>query len=304
MAEEKFNNHKKWWMFPGRWQPLHKGHMAIINQALKEGKNVWIALRDTEISEKNPYTINQRLEMIKRAYKDFYGERIIASVIPDIEGIRYGRGVGYKVEQVEVPKEIEQISATKIRAGKSRAIHEEVNNYLTLLKSTIWFTGLPCSGKTTLADRLKEEIDNLNKGYICRRLDGDDIRGKLNADLGFSEKDRKENLRRVAYLARYENENGGMVLATFVSPTNEMREEVRNIIGKENMKLIYVKCSLEECERRDVKGMYAKARKGEIKQFTGISASFEEPTNPDLIINTEKKGLEECVRDIIHEFRI
>ena len=304
MHREKFNNHKKYWMFPGRWQPLHEGHMAIIDQALEEGKNIWIAIRDTEISDKNPYTIKQRLEMIKRAYNNLYGERVIATIIPDIEGIRYGRKVGYKVEQIKIPDEIERISATKIRAGESKAMNEEVMNYLKLLNSTIWFTGLPCSGKTTLANRLKEEIDNSDRGYICRRLDGDDVRGKLNVDLGFSEEDRKENLRRVAHLAKYENENGGMVLASFVSPTNEMREKVKEIIGKDHMKLVYVKCNLKECERRDVKGMYAKARKGEIKQFTGIDAPFEEPRNPDLIINTEKKDLEKCVQEIVKTFKI
>lgn len=301
MSKKKYNNHKKWVMFPGRWQPLHQGHMELIDQELKKEKNVWIAIRDTEISERNPYTIKQRVEMIKRAYEDLYGDRVIATVIPDIEAIKYGRGVGYDVEQLQVPKEIEQISATKIRSGEDRRVHKEVDNYLKLLKSTVWFTGLPCSGKTTLANRLKEEIDNLDKGYITRRLDGDDVRGKLNKDLGFSEKDRRENLRRVSYVAKYENENDGLVLASFVSPTNKMRSMIKGIIG-ENMKLVYLKCPLEECEKRDVKGMYTMARQGKIKDFTGIDAPFEEPEGADLVIDTKNNDLESCIRRIVDEF--
>ena len=301
MDEKKYNDHKKWVMFPGRWQPLHKGHMYLIDKALEEGKNIWIAIRDTELSEKNPYTVKQRLEMINRAYGHMK-DRVKATIIPDIEAIRYGRGVGYAVEQVSVPKDIEEISATKIRAGQDRSINENVENYLNNLNSTIWFTGLPCAGKTTIADRLKEEVDNMDKGYITRRLDGDDVRGKLNADCDFSPEGRMENLRRIAHLARYENENGGLVLASFVSPTKEMRKKVKGIIG-EGMKLVYVDAPLEECEKRDVKGMYAQAREGKIINFTGIGAPFEIPQNPDLIVNTKEEDLETCVRKIINHFK-
>jgi len=160
---------------------------------------------------------------------------------------------------------------------------------------TIWFTGLPCSGKTTIAKEL--EIRLKKKGYLIVHLDGDDIRKKLNEDLGFTEGDRSENLRRVGHVIQLFNEKGINVLASFVSPTDKHRDIIRDVIKK--IKIIYVKCSLKECERRDIKGMYKKARMGEIKEFTGISSPFEEPKNPDFIINTEIENLEESIEKIL-----
>lgn len=162
---------------------------------------------------------------------------------------------------------------------------------------TLWLTGLPCSGKTTIAKRLEKELEN--KGYKVAHLDGDDVREGLNKDLGFSREDRKENLRRIAHIAELldEKANIDFVIASFVSPRNEYREMIKNII--KNMKLIYVKCSVEECERRDVKGMYKKARNGEIDKFTGISAPFEEP-NADLIVDSENEEIETCVNQILN----
>lgn len=162
---------------------------------------------------------------------------------------------------------------------------------------TIWLTGLPSSGKTTLSRELYDKLKE--KNYHPARLDGDDVRKGLCNDLGFSAKDRKENLRRIAHVSRLFNQNGNIVIASFVSPTNELREYITDIIG--NIKLIYVKCSLEECERRDMKGMYAKARKGEIKDFTGIGSPFEEPYNADVIVDTENSNIEKCVNQIIKE---
>ena len=170
----------------------------------------------------------------------------------------------------------------------------------TDLHITFWLTGRPCSGKSTLAERLREEMDK--RGIRCVNLDGDDVRGRLNADLGFSPKDRKENLRRVAHVAQLFNENGNLVIATFITPTNELREMVRGIIT--NFKLCYVRCSPELCERRDVKGMYKKARKGEIKEFTGVSAPFEEPVNAQLVIDTEAHNLDECIAQILRELKV
>ncbi len=164
---------------------------------------------------------------------------------------------------------------------------------------TIWLTGLPCSGKTTIAKSLKEEL--VNRGYNTVHLDGDDVREKLNKDLGFSEKDRCENLRRVAYVARLFNENNNLVIASFVSPTNRMRKMVKEIIG--NMKLVYIKCSLQICEKRDTKGMYKQAHLGKIKNFTGISAAFEEP-EADIIVNSENNNQEECAQKILQELKL
>jgi adenylyl-sulfate kinase len=155
----------------------------------------------------------------------------------------------------------------------------------TKMKYTIWFTGLPCSGKTTLAEKLYERLDeNEKKG--TSKLDGDIVRKWLNHDLGFSEEDRRENLRRVALLSRFLNGKiGKNVLASFVSPLNSYREEIKGIIG-DGFKLVYVKSHPIACERRDIKGMYAKAHKGIIRGFTGVDAPFEMPARPDLIVDT------------------
>jgi adenylylsulfate kinase len=296
----KFNNHKKWWMFPGRWQPLHKGHMAIIDKKLQEDKNIWIAIRETEISENNPYNCEQRMEMIKRAYGDLYGTRVIATVIPDIEGIAYGRGVGYAIEELDVGEAIKEISATKIRNGECDDMNSRVADYLDILNSTVWFTGLPCSGKTTLCIRVKQELEN--RGYSVKHLDGDDVRTKLCEDLKFSPEDRRENLRRISHVCNLFNENNTIVLASFVSPTNDAREIIGDTI--KNLKWVYVNASAEECARRDVKGMWAKAKEGIIPNFTGYNAPFDEPVDPNITLDTDKLEVEECVDQILEQLNI
>jgi len=286
-----YNGHKKYALFIGRWQPFHNGHKYLIDNALEKGENVCIAIRDTEISDKNLYTAEQRGEMIKRVY----GERVEIIVIPDIKSINIGRNVGYDVNIVEPPADIGTISGTNVRAGKDNNVPKEVAEYIKLLRTTLWFTGLPCSGKTTLAKRLKEELDNC--GFKTVHLDADDVRSALNSDLGFSSEDRRENLRRVAHVAKLFNENGNFVIASFVSPAEEYRQMAKEIIG--NFKLVFVKCSPKTCEERDVKGMYKKARNGEIRDFTSVSAPFEEPANSDIVVDTEHSSLEECVSEIL-----
>ncbi|MFA5005172.1 MAG: adenylyl-sulfate kinase, partial [Candidatus Omnitrophota bacterium] len=186
------------------------------------------------------------------------------------------------------------------RAGKDSSVPAEVAEYIKLLHTTLWLTGLPCSGKTTLSKRLKEELDN--RGFKAVHLDADDIRTKLNADLGFSPDERKENLRRVAHVAKLFNENGNFVVTSFVSPTNEYRKMIKDIIG--NFKLVFVKCPAEVCAGRDVKGMYKKAKAGELKDFTGVSAPFEEPNDADVVVDTERLGVEECVAKILKSIGI
>jgi len=300
-----FSGHKKWVMFPGRWQPLHKGHLAIMQPYLDKGQNLWIGIRDTPVSQSDPYTIEQRMEMIRRAFGPLYGDRVIATPIPDIAGIAYGRGVGYFVEEATVSPEIAEISATGVRAGRDKRVNEDVKSYVGLLESTLWFTGLPCSGKTTIADRLQLELDNL-PGYKTYKLDGDVVRGpgSLNENLGFSDEDRFENLRRIAHVAKMFNDSKTTVLASFVSPSENQREMIENIVGPEKFKLIYVDCPLQVCEARDVKGMYAKARAGQIPGFTGVSAPFDVPKNPAVVVKTNERTLEECVEQIISELGI
>lgn len=291
-----YNGHKRYAMFIGRWQPFHNGHKYLIDEALCKGSSVCVAIRDTEISQQNPYTVQQRAEMIRRVY----GSRVEVIVIPDISSINIGRNVGYDVNFIEPPADIEKISGTNVRSGKDGNIPMEVAEYIKLLRMTLWLTGLPCSGKTTLSKRLKEELDNRGFKTVC--LDADDVRSTLNTDLGFSPEDRKENLRRVAHVAKLFNDNGTFVIASFVSPAEEYRRMVREIIG--NFKLVFVKCSLKACEKRDTKGMYKKARADEIREFTGVSASFEEPREADIVVDTEKQGVNDCVKEIINKLGV
>ncbi|MBM6864274.1 adenylyl-sulfate kinase [Bacteroides caecigallinarum] len=161
----------------------------------------------------------------------------------------------------------------------------------------IWFTGLSGSGKSTIAIALERELQK--RGLLCRILDGDNIRSGINNNLGFSEEDRVENIRRIAEIGKLFVDTGIITIAAFISPNNDLREMAANIIGKENFLEIFVSTPIEECERRDVKGLYAKARRGEIKNFTGISAPFEAPENPALSIDTSKLSVEESVNKLL-----
>ncbi len=157
---------------------------------------------------------------------------------------------------------------------------------------TMWFTGLPCSGKSAIADRLADILRE--RGNRVERLDGDIVRQDLTRDLGFSKADRDENIRRVTFVAKLLARNGVAVLTTFISPYREMRDRARGQIA--DFVEVYAKCSLEECMRRDVKGMYKKALAGQIKEFTGVSDPYEEPLRPELVVETDKEGLEDSVR--------
>jgi len=160
---------------------------------------------------------------------------------------------------------------------------------------TLWFTGLVCSGKSVLADAVAEDLKGL--GIKVERLDGDIIRKSLTRDLGFSDDDRRMNIERVTFVAKLLTRNGVAVLASFISPFNDIRAYSRKEIGA--YILVYVKCPIEVCEERDIKGMYAKARAGEIKQFTGIDSPFEEPDKADIIVDTDKQTIEESKEIII-----
>jgi len=156
---------------------------------------------------------------------------------------------------------------------------------------TVWFTGLPCCGKTTIADHVATILKQ--RGYRVERLDGDIVRNHLTSDLGFSKKDRDENIKRVTFVAKLLTRNGVAVLATFVSPYRKRRQQTRDEIG--NFVEVYVRCPVEVCMKRDVKGMYKKALIGEITEFTGVSDPYEEPLHPELIIDTDKETIDESV---------
>ena len=173
---------------------------------------------------------------------------------------------------------------------------EEKERLLGQRGITLWFTGLSGSGKSTVAIALEKKLSS--EGILCRIIDGDNVRCGLNAGLGFSPQDRKENIRRIAEVCKLFTQTGIVTLATFISPTREIRGMARDIIGEEDFMEVFIATPLEECEKRDVKGLYARARKGEIKEFTGISSPFEEPEDPAVRIDTSRLSLEESVRRI------
>ncbi|PHR69122.1 MAG: adenylyl-sulfate kinase [Lutibacter sp.] len=161
----------------------------------------------------------------------------------------------------------------------------------------LWFTGLSGSGKSTIANVVEQKLHK--KGIKTYILDGDNIRNGINSDLTFTPEDRTENIRRIAEIANLMIDSGIVVLAAFVSPYKKDRENIKNIVKDGNFVEVFINTSIEECERRDVKGLYEKARKGEIKNMTGISAPYEAPENPDIKINTEQETVEQAVSQII-----
>lgn len=161
----------------------------------------------------------------------------------------------------------------------------------------VWFTGLSGSGKSTLALALERELHK--RGLLCRILDGDNIRTGINNNLGFTESDRLENIRRIAEVSKLFIDTGIITIAAFISPTNDIRRMAADIIGENDFLEIFVNTPLEVCEQRDIKGLYAKARKGEIKDFTGVSAPFEVPLQPDLSLDTSILSLEECINKLL-----
>ncbi|MDF2953015.1 MAG: Adenylylsulfate kinase or related kinase [Thermodesulfobacterium sp.] len=165
----------------------------------------------------------------------------------------------------------------------------------------VWFTGLSASGKSTIAHTLEKIL--FEKGIKVYVFDGDNIRHGLNSDLGFSPEDRRENLRRIAEVSKLFVDAGLIVLACFISPYKKDREYIKQIIGKEDFIEIYVKCPVEVCEKRDPKGFYKKAKAGIIKGYTGIDAPYEEPENPDLIIESDKLSPEESANKV-YEFLV
>ena len=161
----------------------------------------------------------------------------------------------------------------------------------------VWFTGLSGSGKSTIANLVENEL--FKKGIKTFSLDGDNVRKGLNNNLGFTAEDRQENLRRIAEVAKLFVESGSVIIASFISPLKKDRELIKTIIGEDRFIEVFVNTSLAECERRDVKGLYKKARAGEIKNFTGIDAPYEKPENPLLEIKTEEEDLADALKRIV-----
>ncbi|MDO9163774.1 MAG: adenylyl-sulfate kinase [Methylococcaceae bacterium] len=180
------------------------------------------------------------------------------------------------------------------RASVTRDRRHQLNQHKSVI---LWFTGLSGAGKSTLAHAVEERLHLSG----CRTfvLDGDNVRHGLCGDLGFSDQDRRENIRRIAEVAKLMLEAGVITLTAFISPFNAERHQARNLVSADDFIEIYCKCDLAVCEQRDVKGLYKKARLGQIAQFTGISSPYEPPVNPELIIDTDLFSLDECVEKVL-----
>ncbi|ADF41715.1 adenylyl-sulfate kinase [Priestia megaterium] len=179
-------------------------------------------------------------------------------------------------------------------AGITKEERREQNNHHSFV---LWFTGLSGSGKSTVANAVAKALFDKNiRNYV---LDGDNVRFGLNKNLGFSAEDRTENIRRIGEVSKLFVDSGQVVLTAFISPFQEDRAQVREILEGNEFLEVYVECPLEECEKRDPKGLYKKARSGEIRDFTGIDSPYESPANPELTINTSTQSVEECVQTVI-----
>ena len=179
-------------------------------------------------------------------------------------------------------------------ASVTRQRRNKLNEHRSVV---LWFTGLSGSGKSTLAHSVEEKL--YQKGCRTFVLDGDNVRHGLNSNLDFSESGRAENIRRISEVSKLMLESGLIVMTAFISPFNKDRNEARKLISSDDFIEIYCKASLEICETRDVKGLYKRARAGEIKNYTGIDSPYEIPENPELIIDTDNQGLEDSVATIL-----
>jgi|TARA_B110000444_G_C18845528_1_gene601672 bifunctional enzyme CysN/CysC len=286
----------------GRWQPWHKGHRGLFEAALERAERVAIGVRHTHASDgKNPFTFDEVKDFIDKDLKENYSGKYDVIDLPNITNVIYGRDVGYKVEKISLGEDIEKISATQVRKSMNLTpvshdveIHERTKRF-GHEGGVLWFTGLSGSGKSTLARALERKL--FNKGYNVYMLDADNVRNGLNSNLGFSADDRNENIRRVGEVAALFSQAGFIVLSAFISPFNDERKKVSEMYSQ-NFHQVYLSADLNTCEERDPKGLYKKARLGEIKDFTGIDSPYEVPTKSDLVIDTEKLNIEDSVEEL------
>ena len=187
--------------------------------------------------------------------------------------------------------------ATNITWHQSLISKENREGLLNQKGVVIWFTGLPSSGKSTIAYAVEEEL--YKRGHLCHVLDGDNIRHGLNKNLGFSPEDREENIRRIGEVAKLFADAGLVTMTAFISPYRKDRDNNRSLLEEGEFIEVFMKVSLPEAEKRDPKGLYKKARAGEIKEFTGIDAPYEEPLNPELVIDTMQYDIDECAKQIV-----
>ena len=201
----------------------------------------------------------------------------------------------------DIDKINQQVSSNAVwhHATVTRELREARNNHKSVI---LWFTGLSGAGKSTLAHAVEERLHKLGCNTFV--LDGDNVRHGLSGDLSFSEEDRKENIRRIGNVAKLFLEAGVITLTAFISPFRSDRELVRNMVPHGDFYEIFCNTPIEICEQRDIKGLYKKARAGEIKEFTGISSPYETPNKPELVVNTGNSDINDCVEEVIVLLRL
>lgn len=288
----------------GRWQPWHEGHRGLFIAALEKAERVAIGVRHTHATDgKNPFTFEQVKEFIDKDLSNDYAGKYDVIELPNITNVIYGRDVGYKVEKITLGEDVEKISATQVRKSMNLT---PVSHSVEAKERTkrfgheggiIWFTGLSGSGKSTLARALERKL--FDKGYNVFMLDADNVRDGLNSNLGFSNEDRNENIRRVGEVSSLFAEAGFIVLSAFISPFHEDRKRALDAHPK-NFHEVYLSADLSTCEDRDPKGLYKKARAGEIKEFTGIDSPYEIPKEPSLTIDTKKLNIDESSDELFN----
>lgn len=298
------NKKQKTALIIGRWQPWHKGHRALFEAALKKAERVVIGVRHTYASDKkNPFSFDEVKDFIDSDLKGNYSGKYDVIDLPNITNIIYGRDVGYKVEKISLDDDIEKISATKVRKSMNLTpVSHDVEVQERAKRfghegGVLWFTGLSGSGKSTLAKTLERKL--FDEGYNVYMLDADNVRNGLNSNLGFSAEDRNENIRRVGEVSALFSQAGFLVLSAFISPFKEERRKISEM-HSQNFHQVYLSADLDTCEERDPKGLYKKARLGEIKDFTGIDSPYEVPEKSDLIIDTQKLSIDDSVEKLFH----
>lgn len=307
------NLHTPHMTFIGRWVPFHKGHVAIIEakRAQNPSKPVLIMVRNTK---EDAYPPVLRAEYIKTwMQKNNIQGTII--IVPNVEGVYWGRGVGYNVGLVDVDISVQKISGTRIReqiskktsGWKKRVADKNASYFLSPAISrivdrglVIWLTGCPSSGKTTIACALNEKLREQFPHIKTQILDGDDMRtSPLATGVGFSREDRANHIRRMAYLANMFAAHGVIVICAFVSPDAAIRNEAKRSIGKDRFVEVYVHADKKTRMMRDNKGLYRKAKLGKISNLTGFNAAYQIPKRPDVRCNTGTQTLAVCVNTIL-----
>jgi len=291
-------------VYIGRYSPFHKGHFEIMKRKIEQGVPLLILVRDTHYDIYPPML---RKRMIEAAMHKIQADAKVI-IVDDIESINYGRGVGYEVNEMEVPNNIENISATEIRSLIDKGDNswremipmgadKVLKDYLSDNGLVVWMTGLPKSGKSTIAKLVMRKFED--HGIKAELLDSKSTRGTISKDLGFSKEERTKNLERAMEVAKILSKNGAMVICSFITPYKSQREQIRKELCKHgNYYEVYVKSSLENCKNRDTEGVYKAAEEGKIEHFTGVSDPYEEPEKPDLVLNSDDKSMAECAEEL------